>query len=94
MEKRDEPGKKSKKEKSDGYTLSFYNGYFGDSFGRKKNCLREEVYLVVTSSKIRLELSYIKSLFHKAVQNTHGEKMKLLRCQPYLCTDLTNFIRF
>lgn len=40
----------------------------------KKDFLTEEVYLAVTSSKIWLELCYIKSLFHKAVQNTHGEK--------------------
>lgn len=44
----------------------------------EKNCLTEEVYLAVTSSKIRLELCYIKSLFHKAVQNTHGEKSEAI----------------
>ena len=60
---------RSKKEKSNGALLAFL------SVLAEKNCLGEEVYLALkTSSKIRLELCYIKSLFHKAVQNTRGEK--------------------
>lgn len=35
-EKKKEPGRKEWKRKKQWCTLSFYNGYFGDSFGRKK----------------------------------------------------------
>ena len=36
IEKKKEPGRNEQKRKSYGYTLSFNNGYFGDSFGREK----------------------------------------------------------
>ena len=35
---------------------------------------KRSIWRYKTSSKVRLELCYIKSLFPKAVQNTHGEK--------------------
>ena len=37
--KKEQGGRKEKKRKSNGCTLGFYNGYFGDSFWpKKKNC--------------------------------------------------------
>ena len=44
------------KEKSNGFTLSFYDGYFGDSFWPEKNCWTQKVHLVITFSKIRLDI--------------------------------------
>ena len=44
------------KEKSNGFTLSFYNGYFGDSFWPQKNCWTQKVHLVITFLKIRLDI--------------------------------------
>ena len=39
------------------YTLSFYNGYFGDSFWpKKKSCWTKKVHLVVTFSKLWLDI--------------------------------------
>ena len=45
--------------KSNGCTLSFFNGYFEDSFWPKKNnnCWTQKVHLVVTFSNIRLDTS-------------------------------------
>ena len=44
------------KEKSNGFTLSFYDGYFGDSFWPEKNCWTQKVHLVITFLKIRLDI--------------------------------------
>ena len=50
--------KEGEEEKSNGGTLSFYIGYFGDSFWPEKNCWTQKVHLAVTFSKIRLEIRY------------------------------------
>ena len=44
------------REKINGCTLSFYNGYFGDNFWPEKNCWKQKIYLTVTFSKIRLDI--------------------------------------
>ena len=56
----EQKGKEKKKErvgeeKSNGFTLSFYDGYFGDSFWPQKNCWTQKVHLVITFLKIRLD---------------------------------------
>ena len=51
-----EEEERRRREKSNGFTRSFYNGYFGDSSWPKKNCWTEEtVHLAITFSKIRLD---------------------------------------
>ena len=78
--KRKSQEERSKKEKSNGTLFAFMMATL-EIVLAEKNCLSEEVYLPVTSSKIRLERCYIKSLFHKAVQNTHGEKNEAVALQ-------------
>ena len=51
--RKSEEEEKRRKEKSNGYTLSFYNGYFGDRFWPEINCWAAKVYLAITYSKIR-----------------------------------------
>ena len=46
----EEEERKREEEKSNGCTLNFYNGY------EKKNCWTRKVHLVVTFSKIRLDI--------------------------------------
>ena len=54
-EKNKERGEgKEEKKKSNGCTLSCYNGYFGDTLA-EKNCWTEKVHLAITFSKIRLD---------------------------------------
>ena len=50
--------KGGKQKKSNGCTLSFFNGYFGDSFGRLKSLWTGKVHLGVTFSKIRREIYF------------------------------------
>ena len=47
--KSEEEGR-SRTQKSNGCTLSSYNGYFGDSFLPKKNCWTEKIHLAVMFS--------------------------------------------
>ena len=49
-----EKNKARRREKSNGFTLSCYNGYFGDTLA-EKNCWTEKVHLAITFSKIRLD---------------------------------------
>ena len=57
--KRQRGGRKKEKRKSNGYTPSFYIGYFKDSFWPKKKIngwtKEKTVHLAITLSKIRLE---------------------------------------
>ena len=54
-EKKKEQGEgKEEKKKSNGCTLSFYNGYFGDSFCLKITVGGKKVYLAIMLSKIQL----------------------------------------
>ena len=55
--RKSEEEERRRRGKSNGYILSFYNGYFVDSFWPKKNCLTDEVHLAVTFTKIRLDIS-------------------------------------
>ena len=65
-----------RREKSNGCTLRFHNGYFG----RKTNCWTQKVHLAVTFSKIRLDIYTWKVVgplqqVIQVVQNRHaGEK--------------------
>ena len=44
-----------RREKSNGCTLSFYNGYFGDCFWPKKHFWTEKVHLAVTFPKMTVD---------------------------------------
>ena len=59
----------------------------------EKNCLGEEVYLALKN--VFKNLARLSNhCFTKLSKIPIAKKVKLLRCQPYLCTNLTNFIRF
>ena len=53
--RKSEEKERRRREKSNGCTLSFYNGYFGVSFWPKKNCWTQKLHLTITLSKIRLD---------------------------------------
>ena len=46
--------KEGEEKKSNGYTLSFYNSYFGE-FLAEINCWTQKVHFEITFSKIRLK---------------------------------------
>ena len=49
-----------RRERTNGCTLSFYNGYFGRKKKEKKrNCWMQKVYLVVKFSKIRVAIYFL-----------------------------------
>ena len=50
--RKSEEEERRRREKSNGCTLTFYHGYFGE----KKNCWTEKVHLAATFSKIRLDI--------------------------------------
>ena len=56
-----------RREKNNGCTLGFYNGYFGDRFWPKINCWAEEVYLAITFSKIWPDLCLCINIRKKLV---------------------------
>lgn len=83
---------RSKKEKSNGALLAFIMATL-EIVLAEKNCLGEEVYLALKNVfKNPARLS--NHCFTKPSKIPMAKKVKLLRCQPYLCTNLTNFIRF
>lgn len=48
--------KEGEEKKNRGCTISFYIGYFGNSFLTENKCLKKEVYLAVTCSVIQPEI--------------------------------------
>ena len=49
-----------RRERTNGCTLSFYNGYFGPKKKEKKrNCWMQKVHLVVKFSKIRVAIYFL-----------------------------------
>ena len=49
-----------RRERSNGCTLSFYNGYFGRKKKKKKrNCWMQKVHLVVKISKIQVAIYFL-----------------------------------
>ena len=52
--RKSEEEERRRRKTSNGFTLTFYNGFFGD--WPEKNCWTQKVHLVVTFSKIRLDI--------------------------------------
>ena len=53
--RKSEDTERRRREKSNGCTLSFYNGYFGDCFWPKKHFWTEKVHLAVTFPKMTVD---------------------------------------
>ena len=86
---------RSKKEKNNGALLAFMMATL-EIVWAEKNCLGEEVYLALKNvfKNPATALLYQIIVSQSRPKYPWRKKVKLLRCQPYLCTNLTNFIRF
>ena len=83
--------KGGEEKKSNGCTLSFYNGRFGDSFWRKKSDWTQRAHLAVMFSKIRQHIIFIHFFCQVLMVSSHKPEDWITNCTNALKNASTLF---